>query len=130
MKLFVDKNAEIIVNLYVYENENGKLISWTKNNLENKPENILEFQSFTICFRLPNYKDTVELVDSGIQFAFDGSMKISSGASSFGRFAKLLKSWDFKNEKGEDIPAIAENVALLDPAIAKSIVVDLEDQLS
>jgi len=132
VNLFIDKNAEITVILYVYKNEENKIISWTKNNTKNKPENINEndCESFSVVFRVPNYKDSTELIDSGIQLSSDGSMRISSGSASFGKFSKLLKSWDLKDEKGENIPAIPENVAILEPSIGKSIIADLENQLS
>lgn len=132
MNLFVDKNEEIVVNLYVYRDEKSRLISWTKNIPDNKPENIDEklVESFTIVFRLPNYKDSVELVDSGIQFSSDGGMKISSGAVSFGRFTKLLKSWDFKDKNGDIVPPNSEHIGLLETSVANSIVSDLERQIS
>jgi len=132
MKIFVDRNAEITVTLFVYSGENGSGF-WTKNNQKNKPENIDEktdgVQSYNLVFRLPNYKDSIELMDSGVQFSIEGGMQISTGAVSFGRFSKLIKSWDFKDGDGNPIPASPENVGWLDPNIARCIVEDLESQI-
>lgn len=132
MKIFVDKNAEVVVNLYTYYDKD-KLFFWTKNKQSGKPEGIDEtspsVKCFTLTFRLPNYRDTVEWVDSGVQFSVDGGMKISSGAVSFGRFSRLLKSWDFKDDDGAIVPATVENIGHLEPSIAKCIVEDLEQQI-
>ena len=133
MKIFVDRNAEITVTLFVYsgENESG---FWTKNNQKNKPENIDEktdgVQPYNLVFRLPNDKDSVELMDSGVQFSMEGGMQISTGAVSFGRFSRLLKSWDFKDADGNPIPVSQENIGRLDPGIARCIIEDLEGQIS
>jgi len=133
MKIFVDKNAEVIVKLYAYSDKSNSFL-WTDNVQSNKPENVNESTSgveiFTLVFRLPNYRDSVEWVDSGVQFSIDGGVKISSGVVSFGRFSRLLKSWDFKDENGAIVPANAENIGLLEPSVAKCIVEDLEKQIS
>jgi hypothetical protein len=133
VKIFVDKNAEITVNLYAYS-EKGKDFFWTKNIQTNKPENITEnslgVESFTIVFRLPTYKDTTEFMDSGVQFSPDGEIRISSGAVSFGRFSKLLKSWSFKTPDGLPVEPTEGNIGLLEPLAAKCIMEDLEQQIS
>jgi hypothetical protein len=132
MNIFVNRNAEVVVTLFVCSDEKQKGF-WTKNNQKNKPENIDEktegVKSYNLVFRLPNYKDSVELMDTGIQFSMEGGMQISTGAVSFGRFSKLLKSWDFKDSEGNNIPASPENIAWLEPGIAKCIVEDLESQI-
>lgn len=132
MKIFIDKDAEIIVTLFAYSSGN-KNMYWTKNNQKNKPENVDEktegVESHTIVFRMPNYKDSVDLVDSGIQFSLEGGMQISTGTMSFERFSRLIKSWDFKDSDGAFVPATRENVSLLDSVAAKCIVEDLENQI-
>ena len=133
MKIFVDKNAEVIINLYTYYDKE-KMLFWTKNNQSGKPEGIDEtspgVKTFTLVFRLPNYRDTTDFIDSGIQLSVDGGMRVSSGAVSFGRFSKLLKSWDFKDDDGAIVPANAENIGLLEPLVAQCIVEDLQKQIS
>lgn len=131
MKLFVDKEAEITVNIFVYE-KSGKIIAvWTGNNLSGQPEiydpkDVKKFQAF---FRLPSYQDTVEINDTSIQLDNLGKMKIVPNQLSFSRFARLLKRWDLVDDKGENVPAIAESVAALDPVIGDKIAADLDAQI-
>lgn len=132
MKLFVDKNEEIIVQLFSTVEKDGTIVYWTANNSEDKPSDVKDsdVSSFKIVFKVPNYSDTVFFQDSGMQFASDGSIKISSSAISFARFARLLKSWDFKDDNGNPVEPSVENIGLLDPIVAKTIVEDLESQIS
>ena len=132
MSLFIDKEAEIVVEVYTIDVD-GTSFYWTKNGKGDKPEKITEssngVKSYKVFFRIPTYRDTVDFADTGIQFSPNGDLKVSSGAVSFYRFVKLLKSWNFENAQGNPIPASEEMVSLLNPKIAQCINADLEEQL-
>ena len=103
MSLFIDKEAEIVVEVYTIDVD-GTSFYWTKNGKGDKPEKITEssngVKSYKVFFRIPTYRDTVDFADTGIQFSPNGDLKVSSGAVSFYRFVKLLKSWNFENARG------------------------------
>lgn len=132
MSIFVGKDEEIVVEVYTIE-VNGIHFCWTKNGKGTKPDGVTEtsdgVKSYKVFFRIPTYRDTIDFVDTGIQFSPNGDFKVSSGAVSFYRFVKLLKSWTFEDAQGEPIPANQEMVSLLNPKLAQCINADLEEQL-
>lgn len=134
MNIFVNKESELVVSVYVYKNKQNKLCAWTENQMDLKPEYLEkdspEVVNYKAYFRMPTYKDNVDLFDAAVQVDKDGQIKISSSQITFFRFVRLLKNWNIKDEKGEDIPATSENVSQMDSVVANVIAKDLEIQVS
>jgi hypothetical protein len=57
-------------------------------------------------------------------------MSMSPTRLPYTRFVQLLKSWDFKDEKGEPVPATADSVLLLENTVAQLISNELDRQVS
>jgi len=131
MNVFVNKNAEIVVTIFTYQDPSGKISAWTKNLPEMQPKEVDStlVSKNEVVFKVPGYKENSELLDSAVEFDQSGKMRIVSSALTFNRFTKLLKRWDFKDQDGAIVPANSENVALLETVVAQIIARDLEAQL-
>jgi len=126
MKLFIDKNAEIVIEIFVSE-DGGNLSVWSESS---KPEKIPEkYSKHKVCFRMPTYKDNLVFLDSGVKFSDNGEISFVTNQSRFTRFSTLLKSWDFKAEDGSEIPATVENAEKLVGPIASFLIAELERAL-
>lgn len=133
MSLFVSKDAEIVIKVYTCT-VNGKMHAWTDGQLGQRPrdmnESDPEVTTHIIRFRVPSYGDNLQLLDSALRFNEEGKMSMSPTRLPYTRFVQLLKSWDFKDEKGEPVPATADNVLLLENAVAQLISNELDRQVS
>lgn len=129
MKLFLDKDAEIKVELSVIENENGGVVVWPKGQNPFKNIDESKAKSYEVFFRYPTYKDNLVFLDSGVKFDDNGILSFVSNQSRYTRFVTLLKRWTFKDEEGKDVAATAENAERLDPTLSAVIVSELEKAL-
>lgn len=132
MKIFVDKKAEVVVELFTYTDEKGKDYIWTSNIKENVPANLdsitAGINKNRIIFRLGSYKDTLDLLDSSMRMDSAGSFTVSASSLTFYKFTKFLKSWDFKDDAGNFIPVSNEMVANFQNGIAQLILRDYDMQ--
>lgn len=134
MSFFINNNDEICVVVYSYKNNKNKRFYWTKNIIDKKPEGITEDSAGVTCnkiyFRVPTYKDNLDLIDASIKVEIDGKFNFSASKLSYGRFVNLLKDWDFVNTDGQKIPANETSVSCIDNNLAQVIMKDLESQLA
>ena len=129
MKLFVDKDAEIKIELSVAENEKGGIVAWPKGQNPFKNTDESKAKNYEIFFRYPTYKDNLVFLDSGVKFDENGGLSFVSNQSRYTRFVTLLKRWTFKDEEGKEVAATAENAEKLDPILSAVIVSELEKAL-
>lgn len=125
MGIFIDKEEEIKVEIYIEENDQIKV--WTKNDIPKEKEKIAK--KYEIFFRIPTYKDRLIFLDSGIKFDENGNVSFVSNQARFTRFVTLLKRWSFVDNSGNEIPATESNAELLAPSVSSVIIQQLEEAL-
>lgn len=131
-KLFISANSDIKVETWLAI-DNGKLLSWESTEEAAASEfgrkNLQSIVHIEAHFREPNFKDTSEVADLALAMESDGSFSMSVNQLRMERFARLLKSWNFKDENDKPMNANRQNVGLLNPQIALFLVGLLEDRL-
>ena len=126
--MFIDKDAEIKVEVFVLEKVDGSFSAWSS---ETKPEKLQDgIQKYEIFFRMPTYKDNLIFLDAGVKFDEKGQLSFVTNQSRFTRFVTLLKRWTFKDSDGNDIPATSENAEKLVAPIVSVIISELEKSLN
>lgn len=134
MSFFIDNNDEITVVVHSCKNSKNKTVYWTKNIIEKKPNDTdassANVTTNTLKFRLPTYKDNMDIMDSAISMGVDGKFSFSASKLAFNRFSTLLKSWDFVDEKNQVITISDQNIHKMDNNLAQVIMRDLEMQIA
>lgn len=129
MKILVDKNAEMKVEICLGELENGKIACWAKDDdipLGIKKSSI---ENHVITFRVPTYKDNMLFLDAGLKISPSGEISVVSNQLKYTRFITLLKSWTFVDDSGNPLPATEEMANQISPSIVDLIVFELEEQI-
>jgi len=134
MSFFIDNNEEITVVVHSCKNSKNKTVYWKQNISEKKPTEINESSTNVttniLKFRLPTYKDNMDIMDSAINMGSDGKFSFSASKLAFNRFSSLLKSWDFVDGKNQLIPVSDQNIHKMDNNLAQVIMRDLEMQIA
>lgn len=132
MKLFVDSNDTVEIELFMSQNKKGSLFCET--SLEDLKEmlkeeyNEEEVETHSVIFKQPTYSEMNKINDSGVRLS-ETNMRISPHQIRYERVCVLLKSWSFKDESGNIVPATRESIKQLHPAIADTLGLELEMRL-
>lgn len=130
--IFIKKEDTFDVKVYVAEVEDKvfassleKEVIEERNKALPKDATEADVTCYTVVFRQATYKDNVEISKKSI--TTDGeTITASPSTLRYERFVLLIKSWDFKNEEGNEVPITRENIDSLHPAIAGAILVQLD----
>ncbi len=92
-----------------------------------------DIEEYTIVFKKPSFGDLIALTDvllysNGISIASAG-LDINPITAKLKMMSCLLRDWDFKDSKGNKIPPTEESLKKINPIIATSISLQLEDYL-
>jgi len=125
--LFVKPGDELIIKVAVaIDKKEGKIYADAiKKDLEEMMKGApFEIEEYTVTFRRPSFKDSVD-ISQGI--STDGqNFKFDILANRYNKMKKLIKSWTFKDEEGNVLKATEENINSLNPLIA-SVILDQLD---
>jgi len=128
--LFISKDSEVKVEIWVSEQSPGRLVYWSNEEfMKSSKVNPDLVSHLEIVFREPNYLDSTELADIAMAMERDGSFSMSMNQVRLERVCRLLKSWNLTNDKGEPVSPTRGNVERLHPFIAMAIASTLEDRL-
>lgn len=125
--IFVSQEENVKITAWSGLTKEGKARYWIRP--EDKPNGIASEEEHVFTFRKPNFKDSTDLMDTGFRLSEEGKMDVSFAEIRYRRLEILLRSWNLKDDKGKDVPAIAENVAKLNPTFAMIVAVALEKEL-
>ena len=132
--IFVKDTDEIVINLFQATDKDGKnYFEVDKAKLEDLLANMgvsYEIQSYKVVFRKPCFKDMVEINSDMVSMSGVSNFKVNFLANRLKQMAALIKAWDFKDDEGDLIPAIADNVDKLDPLVANLIAGELDMQIN
>lgn len=127
--LIVKDTDEIIVKVFVYIDTDNHVISNSDRDLlitivEEDKVDESKLKEYTFIFRRPNFKDTVKL--SITATVLDGSATLNPYRTSYEKFKTLIKSWNLKDDEGNDIEVNKDNVDNLHPAVASAVCAKLD----
>ena len=131
ISVLVKENEEITVKIVVGANKDGniycepfrdkeELVKFLGEEIEG------EVEEHIIIFRRPSSKDMKEISADVFSFGGEGDIAFNPLAARFAKMKKLLKSWSFTDEQGNLIPANAENISSLNPAIGNVLGAELD----
>ena len=128
--LFVNPEEVVTVSIFVGQS-NGKVVASAKEaelKKENKELDLESVESHQITFRLPNYKDNVDIMK--MTMTTDGeSLKADIATLRYERFVSLVKEWSFKDENDKVIPANRTNIDKLQGIVANAVMDALDGAL-
>ena len=133
--LFLTEEDVFEIKIFVAEDEEGTLYcdldaEGVKFLLGERESDIAEY---TVKFKKPSFGDMMALTDMLFvaRDMGDGNMSfdINPIAAKIKTISFLIRDWDFTDDKGNTIPPTEENILNLNPLIATSISVQLEDYL-
>jgi hypothetical protein len=126
MKILINKDAEIKIDILIGQDPDGDLRCWEKS--ESKPEDVKDstIESHTVVFRYPTFKDNMLFLDSSLKVSSSGEVMVVSNQLKYTRLVTLLKSWSFLDDSGKPIPVTEEYINLIDPEILEILVSSLE----
>ncbi|NJL70426.1 MAG: hypothetical protein HC888_01850 [Candidatus Competibacteraceae bacterium] len=124
-KLFVSKNDEIKVDVYWAEIEDGRIVADIRpDSIHELYDGVINVNKNIFVFRRPSFQDTVRISRDVMT---DGrSLGFNPWRQRYMRMTALLKSWDFKDDDGNEIKADADNINAIDPVIAEVAALGLE----
>ena len=117
MGIFVNKDEEIKVEIFVGKNADGISIASSK-----KEEVAVVEENVIAVFRLPSYKDNTELF-SNATTTIDGNFTIDFPTLRYLRVVQLIKSWNLS------VSASVDNINSLRPEVGEALQLGLESFL-
>ena len=133
--LFLTEEDVFEIHIYVAEDEEGTL--YCDLNIEGV--NFLlgdrdgQIKGYTVKFKKPSFGDMMALTDMLFitRDVGDGNtgFDVNPIAAKIKTMSFLIRDWSFTNSDGKKIPPTEENILNLNPLIATSISVQLEDYL-
>ena len=132
--ILIDPSDEVIVEVFIATGKDGKSIYADSSKdviLKDQGADKDTIEKHEVVFNRPSYKDEVEILGEVVSSTTEdgGSVQLDLASISYKRFLMLLKRWTFKDNEGNPIKAIKENVDRLHPAIARAITSHLDDQV-
>jgi len=125
--IFVNKEETINVDIWVGEDHKKISRYWTEESDE--PKELLSKEKYRVVFRKPNFRDSTMLLDLGIRMNNEGGMDLAFNEIRYRRMEMLLKSWDIKDENGNDVEISPDIVADFSPTFAVVLSMALEREL-
>ena len=133
--LFLTEDDVFYIKIFVAEDDEGIMYC----DLDEKGVKFLlgdknaEIIGYTVTFKKPSFGDMKELTDI-LLFKTDNenesfSYDTNPITAKIKTMAFLIRDWDFKDSSGEKILPTEENIMKLNPLIATSISIQLEDYL-
>jgi len=124
MKIFVDPNDYIEINLYIGE-ENGTVVCFSDEKEAKKAFKENGYESHWVRFDKPSYGHTLKIQELTFNFD-DGKTSFDPIAFRNHRCSVLLKDWSFVDENNNKVPATAENMENMNETVAQSILLELD----
>lgn len=122
MRLFVKKNDLITIPVFVYEEDGQTMATFT----ESEASSAKEVETVEFIFRRPSYSDSVNITTKSrlqISSGEDASVDTASIVTFQNLiFKTLISDWSIKDENGQKVPVITENINNLEPLVARAAV--------
>ena len=131
ISLLVKENEEIIVKVVVGVNKDGNVFCEPYRDKEELVKFLGEeidgaIEEHKIIFRRPSFQDMKEISADVFSFGGEGDIAFNPLAARFAKMKNLIKSWSLKDEQGNIIPATADNISSLNPAIGNVLGAELD----
>ena len=124
--LFIKANETITITIFIAKDKNGNsMFNILEEELLDKGVSKEEIKKEEIIFRKPSYRDNVQILNKAVTVQGD-SVHVDPMLLRYNRFCTLLKSWTFKDEDGNEIPANARYINDINTDLANTILDELD----
>ena len=128
--IFIDPKETVSFEIFVGVVEGKVFTGDNKEKLvaENKDIDKESVMSFEFVFRIPSYKDNIDMMKSSGAVTTDGeTVEFDAASLRYERMVTLIQSWTLTDEEGKEISPTRENINRLHPTIAAAILDKLEE---
>jgi len=119
--IFVKHTDEFKVSVFVTIINNEIVAASSYSEFEEQEIEEEKVERFEVTFRRPSYKDQIKATSKLMKADRDGNFVIDQNEVNMSLMINLIKSWDFKDEEGKDVPVLKDNIETLNPSIALAI---------
>ena len=129
MDFFIDKDDEIVINIFT-GNVDGKIVADTSRDVLTSIYGNVEFiENHQVYFRVPNFSDNTTISSATMDVSSNG-VKLDPALFQLKRFILLVKKWTFTDKNKTILPANETNVKNLHPMLASLIMSELDKKLT
>ncbi len=113
----------------VYAATDTKLL--ISENEEIESSDLDSVEEYEATFREPSYKDEVDMFSNGLfgDISDINNIQLNLAVVNYNRLICLIKSWSFKDGKGEPISPNKENISKIHPSIARVLLDEIAKRI-
>jgi hypothetical protein len=119
--IFVKHSDEFKVSVFVTVIKDEIVASSSYSEFEEQGIGEEKVERYEVIFRRPSYKDQIKATSRLLRADASGDITVDQNEVNMSLMVNLIKSWDFKDEDGKNVPVLRDNIESLNPSVALAI---------